>query len=683
MGMHRVRALACVSLTLFVAIPAAAATITVPAGGNLQAAIDNASGGDTILLQAGATFTGNFVVRAGKQSLTIRSAAADSVLPAPGQRTSPAYAPYLPKLKSPNGGAALTIEPGASYITVVHIELLPAADGSANLIELGYVDARQTSAAQAPHHLVLDRLLVTIPATVGQRRAIALNSGATQVLGCHLAGLKFAGADAQAIAGWNGPGPYVIENNYLEGAGENLMFGGSDPTIPGLVPTDIKIRRNYLTKPIAWKGSTWTVKNILELKNAQDVVIEGNLLEYNWLAAQTGYSVLFTPRNQYGGNPATVVQRVKFRNNKVRHVSAVFNILGRDTNYPSQLTNDIEIANNVFEDVSKSTYGGTGRMMIVDGGDNIRIRNNTSFNSGTAIYGYGHAVTNFVLENNIVNYGDYGIMGDNSGPGNSTLSTWFPSAVVLGNVMPNNTQPWTFPAGNSYPANWAAVGFVDLAAGNYRLSPTSAYIVAGTGGSAPGANVDALEAAVTAGAPVVDCTFTVTPSSHNSPANGDSFSVGVTASYPSCGWTAASDRAWAIASVAGGTGSTTLSIGVGANGTTAARSATVIVAGQAIAITQAAPAVPIPPCPFTLAPSSVTVLAAGTTFTATLTTSVASCVWSAVANAAWLSVSSASGTGSTTISVNVSATTANGMRSGTITAGGQTLTVQQFGRKKK
>jgi hypothetical protein len=377
------------------------------------------------------------------------------------------------------------------------------------------------------------------------------------------------------------------------------------------------------------------------------------------------------------------VQRVKFRNNRVRHVSSVFNILGRDTNYPSQLTNDIEIANNVFEDVSKSTYGGTGRMMVVDGGDNIRVRNNTSFNSGTALYGYGHAVTNFVLENNIVNYGDYGIMGDNTGPGNGTVSTWFPSAVVLGNVMPNNTQPWTFPAGNSYPANWAAVGFVDLAAGNYRLAPTSAYIVAGTGGSVPGANVDALEAAVTPGAPVVDCTFTVTPSSHNSPANGDSFSVGVTASDPSCGWTAASDRAWAIASVAGGTGSTTLSIGVGANGTTAARSATVIVAGQAIAITQAAPAVAIPPCTFTLAPSSVTVLAAGTTFTATLTTSVASCVWSAVANAAWLSVSSASGTGSTTISVNVSATTANGMRSGTITAGGQTLTVQQFGRKKK
>ena len=124
--------------------------------------------------------------------------------------------------------------------------------------------------------------------------------------------------------------------------------------------------------------------------------------------------MLFTPRNQNGTAPWSVVQRVVFRNNIVRHVSSVFNILGRDNEKPSQLTNDIEIRNNVFEDVSKATYGGDGRMMLINGGDNIRVRHNTSFNSGTALYGYGHAVTNFVLENNIVNYGIYGIMGENS-----------------------------------------------------------------------------------------------------------------------------------------------------------------------------------------------------------------------------------------------------------------------------
>jgi hypothetical protein len=682
MATHPVRYLAAVTFTLAVSLPAAAATITVPAGGNFQAALDSAAAGDTILLQAGATFTGNFVVRSGKVSLTIRSSAADSLLPAAGQRTSPQYAAVLPKLKSPNNMAALTIEPGASHITLMHLEVLPSADGSWNLIELGYVDSRQTTSAQAPHHLVIDRLLVAIPPTVPQRRGIALNSASTQVLGCYLAGLKYAGADSQAISGWNGPGPFVIENNYLEGAGENLMFGGSDPTIPGLVPTGIHIRRNHFSKPIAWKGSSWTVKNILELKNAQDVVIEANLLEFNWAAAQTGYSVLFTPRNQYGGNNNTVVQRVKFVNNKVRHVSSVFNILGRDNNFPSQLTNDIEIRNNVFEDVSRSTYGGSGRLLIIDGGDNIRIVNNTGFNSGTAIYATGHAVTGFLLENNIFDYGDYGIIGDAASPGKGTLTTWFPGSVVLGNVIPNNTQPWTFPVGNSYPANWAAVEMIDLAGGNYRLAPTSPYIVAGTGGTTPGADLDALEAALSGGAPTLPvCTFVVTPLAHNSPANGDSFIVGVTASAPSCAWSASS-AAWVTASATGGTGSGTVTLTVAPNATVAQREAQVMVAGNALAITQAAPVV-APVCAFTLSPASVKVLARGTTFAATLTASAPSCGWTASASAAWIKVSTTSGAGSATLSVTVAATTTNGSRSGTITVGGQTLTVQQNGRKKK
>ena len=36
--------------------------------------------------------------------------------------------------------------------------------------------------------------------------------------------------------GWNGPGPFLIENNYLEAAGENIMFGGNDPSHPAADP---------------------------------------------------------------------------------------------------------------------------------------------------------------------------------------------------------------------------------------------------------------------------------------------------------------------------------------------------------------------------------------------------------------------------------------------------------------
>jgi hypothetical protein len=259
---------------------------------------------------------------------------------------------------------------------------------------------------------------------------------------------------------------------------------------------------------------------------------------------------------------------------------------------------------------------------------------------------------------------------------------WFPGSVVLGNVIPDNTQPWTFPVGNSYPANWAAVGMMDLAGGNYRLAPTSPYIVAGTGGTTPGADLDALEAALSGGAPTIPvCTFAVTPLSHSSPSSGDSFSVGVTASAPSCAWSA-SPAAWVAASAAGGTGSGTVVLTVAQNATTTQRQAQVMVAGKAVTITQAAPVV-APVCAFTLSPSSVKVLAGGTTFAATLTATAPSCAWTARASAAWIGVSSTSGAGTATLSVRVAATTSNGPRTATITAGGQTLTVQQNGRKKK
>ena len=42
----------------------------------------------------------------------------------------------------------------------------------------------------------------------------------------------------------NGSGPFLIQNNYLEGAGENVIFGGGDPSIANLVPSDIQILGN-------------------------------------------------------------------------------------------------------------------------------------------------------------------------------------------------------------------------------------------------------------------------------------------------------------------------------------------------------------------------------------------------------------------------------------------------------
>ena len=76
--------------------PAPGAVITVNPGGNLQAALKSAQCGDTIELQAGATFTGNFQFPAlncdSNHWIIVRTSAPDSSLPAEGQRVTPCNA---------------------------------------------------------------------------------------------------------------------------------------------------------------------------------------------------------------------------------------------------------------------------------------------------------------------------------------------------------------------------------------------------------------------------------------------------------------------------------------------------------------------------------------------------------------------------------------------------------------
>src|SRR5262249_55792935 len=88
----------------------------------------------------------------------------------------------------------------------------------------------------------------------------------------------------------------------------------------------------------------------------------------------------------------------------------------------------------------------------------------------------------------------FGFIGTGTAEGISTLTTYFPLAVFLGNVIAGGNAA-IYPPGNFFPSSLAAVGFVDLAGGNYRLAPSSAYKNAGTDGTDIGANIDALEAA--------------------------------------------------------------------------------------------------------------------------------------------------------------------------------------------
>jgi hypothetical protein len=494
------------------AVPSDAATTLVPSGGDLQAALNAAQSGDTILLQAGATWTGSYKlpVKSGTAMITVRSSAPDSSLPPAGTRITPAYSSQLAKIKAGSrGGIAITTATGASNWRLMFLEFSPeSTTTSADLVDFGVALSSQSTLAAVPQHLIMDRCYLHGDPTFGQRRGLALNSGDTQIINSYFSDFKGTLQDTQAIGGWNGPGPFLIENNYLEAAGENIMFGGSDPNIPNLVPSNIIIRRNLISKPLAWMSQSWTVKNLLELKNAANVTIEGNTIENNWAAGQQGYSICLTPRNQNNTAPWSVVKNVTIQNNIIRHVAAAFNIMGYDNLAPSQQTQNINILNNLAYDVSTAyalpNHPANALFAVIGAGPkDITISHNTidsdghqtiSFYAGTSPT--GTAILGFALENNLFRDNLYGIMGDNTAAGTTTLTAYTPGAVVLGNSIGGGNLK-TFPVGNDYPtlAQWLA-DFVSIPSANYQLVAGSASKNGATDGTDIGVNFTALNAAL-------------------------------------------------------------------------------------------------------------------------------------------------------------------------------------------
>lgn len=497
---------------LYLSAPSYAATTYVHAGGNLQTAITNAQPGDTLVLDAGASFTGPFTLpNKGSVSkyITITSSALAS-LPGPGRRVSPADAANMPKILAPNSDNALRTAASASYYQFVGVEFAPV-NSSATIYDLILLGdgggTAQTSLTQVPHHLRFDRCYIHGYSTEYVKRGVALNSAETSIFNSHISDIHVAGQDAQGIAGWNGPGPFHIVNNFIAASGQNIGFGGALPAINGLVPSDIEILRNHLFKPTSWKpgepdyaGIQWTIKSLLEFKSGQRVVVEGNLMENNWW--DTGYGAInLTVRND-SGSWATI-QNMDIRNNVVRHVALAVNVLGLDTYGPTVQGHDLRLYNNVFYDVNSARWTDTGYWMRLSSMNNLTLDHNVMLNSSSILWVYGPACTGFVMTNNVAPHNNYGIMGQDRGPGADTINVFFPSSVIRRNVIIGQTSgggslsgyPFYYPTDNFYPATLAAVGFVDSAGGDYNLAASSAYKGQATDGKDVGISPGALESA--------------------------------------------------------------------------------------------------------------------------------------------------------------------------------------------
>ena len=475
-----------------------AATVTVPAGGDLQRALNAARPGDTILLEPGAAYVGNFFLpsKAGddQRPITLRTATPTGDPVPEGQRVTPQRAARLAKLRSPDNMPALRTEPRARGWRIELVEFLANRDGMGDVVALGDGSSAQNNLSDVPSDLVLDRVYIHGDPRAGQKRAVSLNAARTTISNSYIADIKAIGQDSQAIAGWNGPGDYTIVNNYLEAAGENVIFGGGDPAIPKLTTTHIVVRGNVLRKPLEWRDAAfrWQVKNLFELKNARDVTVEQNLFENNWQQAQSGYAILFTVRNQDGACTWCQLERVTFRKNVVRHVAAGFQILGVDSNHPSRQTTAIVIADNLLDDIDSKQWGGDGYFaQITDSPRDVTIDHNTVIQGqSNGVLKLSGAVEGFVFTNNVMSHGAYGIIGADRGVGNDSIRAYLPGATITANVLAGGRRD-LYPSGNLFPSlEEFRAQFVNYAAHDFRPRPGSPWLRAATDGGALGAAVD-------------------------------------------------------------------------------------------------------------------------------------------------------------------------------------------------
>ena len=540
--------------------PAPGSTTPVSAGGNLQTAINSANCGDTLQLAAGATFVGNFTLPAkpcdDQHWIIIRTSAPDSSLPPEGSRINPCYAgvsslPGRPAFTCPsstnvlakvvaqgnNPSGPFSLTPGANHYRFVGLEITrPAGTGvNSGLIRLptGQAD-----------HIIEDRVWLHGTAQDETSEAIGL-SGVTYAAlidsytsDFHCTAVSGTCTDAKVIGGGTSAfpgGPYKITNNFLEASGENILLGGGYALF---TPADIEVRHNHFYKPLIWMkgqpgfvgaadGNAFMVKNLMELKNAQRVLVEGNIFEYSWGGfGQVGFAFLLTPKNQASGTlnicPVCEVTDVTFRYNLVSHVGTGISLanVGSNNGGFAKDGGRYSFHDIVVDDVNKALFTGGGTLFQVlntwptNALHDILISHVTGFpdpkskiislgNTGTA------PMLGFTFVDSIVGQETYPVWST-GGTTNcaissvpiTSLNACFPggykftnnAAIGIGGSYP--LAKW--PAGNFFPATAAAVGFMNFNNGNggdYHLLSTSPYKNAGTDGKDLGADIDAVLAA--------------------------------------------------------------------------------------------------------------------------------------------------------------------------------------------
>ena len=474
-------------------VAAGALTVRVPAGADLQAALNAAQPGMTLVLDAGARYVGNFLLpprsRTGADIVITSSAN----VPPSGTRVNAALVNALAIIETPNEDPAILATTGAHNYRFVGLTFKAGSPVVFDIVQLGI--GTETDTTLYPSGFVFDRVIIRGHPIGGAKRGILANAHDVTLINSDVRDIFRVDQDSTTFGCFNCGKGYTLRNNHLEAGSEVVIFGGAN-SVAGTVAENIVVENNVLTRPLSWRNEpirNRQVKNLFELKEGIHVVVRGNVMFNNWRAAQSGTAIVLTPRDE-----RKYLQDVLFENNVIYNAGSMIGLSGKDNHFYTPIfSNQITFRNNLFI-IKQSTYGGDGRLVlftaapngitfdhntvISDGGSLVAAYDSTYMNASGGM-ATGGPVENLTFTNNVVPNGEYGFIAN--GSVNGAGFAYFPGVILTSNVIGGYTG-WRYPPGNFYPTLSEFQGlFLNYAAGDYRPAAT---MPVGTDGTPMGAD---------------------------------------------------------------------------------------------------------------------------------------------------------------------------------------------------
>ena len=229
------------------------------------------------------------------------------------------------------------------------------------------------------------------------------------------------------------------------------------------------------------------------------------------------------------------------------------------------------------------------------------------------------------------------------------------------------------PSGCSWSASSDAPWLVITSGASGSGNGSVAFSVAANAGGQRAASIGVsgqsfLVNQAAAGVPV--CQYTIQPTTVSIGAGGGTAPITIQTNG-SCSWTSTNNPSWiTFSGASAGSGNGTVTINASAN-TGNSRSGTVIIAGQTLTVTEAGS------CALAINPVAQSVAAAGGNAAQVTVTTASGCGWTSTSNDNWITITNgANGSGNGAVTFTVAAN-GGAARSGTLTIGGQTHTVDQ------